>query len=53
MGLHHLKCFCTVKKTMRKNEKTAYWMGEDVWKLHIQKGVNIKNIKKTHTIQSD
>ena len=31
-----LKCFCTVKKTIKKNEKTAYGMGENSCKQYNQ-----------------
>ena len=35
-----IKSFCTAKKTINK---ATYWMGDDICKWHIWKGVNIWN----------
>ena len=35
-----------------KNEKTTYWMGENICKQSNQQGLNFQNIQTAHTTQS-
>ena len=35
----------------KQNEKTAYWMGENICKWSDQQGVNMLKIPRTHTTQ--
>ena len=35
----------------KQNEKTAYWMGENICKWCDQQGVNMLKIPRTHTTQ--
>ena len=46
-----LKSFCTTKKTIKKNEKTIYRMGEILCKRCNQQRLNLQNIQTTHTTQ--
>ena len=44
-GQIKLKRFCMAKE-MPQNEKAAYWMGKDICKVYIWKGVNTQIIQK-------
>ena len=51
MGLHQTKRLLNSKENYQQNEKTIYWMGEDICKRYIKEVVTIQTIQRTHTIQ--
>jgi len=47
MGLYQTENILHNKGNHEQNEKTTYWIGEDICKWYIWKGVNIQNIKNS------
>ena len=51
MELYEAKKLLHSNGSCQRSEKAAYWVGEDLCKWYIWKGVNIQNIQRTHTAQ--
>ena len=52
MWLIKLESFCTAKETIKKrNEKTTYRLGENIFKWYAWQGPNLQNLQIAYTIQ--